>query len=378
MGDAILCTPALRALRKRFESDKIYFFANETIRKVLSPSDFNDHWLNEQHKNPLAVAKLFRQYNFSHAILFKNSFASALAAFLAKIPVRAGYCREARSLLLTEKLYPPKTNIAKFKPMGMVNYYLTLVSWLGADTTDHSTELTVATKDSDHLGKKLPGLASRTGPLVILVPGGAFGASKFWLPERFAETADRLIEKHKATVIISVADNKREIRIAEQICDLSKNKLINLGQTPLTLGELKSLFAIADVVISNDTGPRHIAIALKRKVITLFGPNNPDWTDTGYENEIQIVADVHCAPCDKPKCNQPQHLCMESITTEMVLDAAEKMLREKKREKSVTRQKFIEVSAEFFVDQDYHDGLQNRGLNSINAVFNFSGGENLA
>ncbi|NIT23694.1 MAG: hypothetical protein GTN53_14430, partial [Candidatus Aminicenantes bacterium] len=72
--------------------------------------------------------------------------------------------------------------------------------------------------------------------------------------------------------------------------------------TPLSLGELKALFSIADLVISNDTGPRHIAIALGRKVVTLFGPNNPIWTNTNYENEIQIIGNVHCAPCSKPKC----------------------------------------------------------------------------
>jgi heptosyltransferase-2 len=87
---------------------------------------------------------------------------------------------------------------------------------------------------------------------------------------------------------------------------------------------------VADLVISNDTGPRHIAIALKRKVITLFGPNDPAWTDTGYENEIKIVGDAPCAPCTKPVCKMSEHLCMQAITVDMVCNAAEKLLKNKR------------------------------------------------
>ena len=106
----------------------------------------------------------------------------------------------------------------------------------------------------------------------------------------------------------------------------AKHRLINLGETPLTLGELKALFSTADLVIANDTGPRHIAIALKRKVITLFGPNDPAWTQTGYGDEIQLVADVECAPCQEPQCRMEELWCMLSISVESVCEAADKLL----------------------------------------------------
>jgi heptosyltransferase-2 len=124
MGDAILCTPALRAIRRHFKSARISFFARPAVREVLSPSSFNDIWLEQRSNNPFAIAKMFRQQKFTHAILFKNSFASALAVFLAKIPSRVGYAREGRSLLLTDKLYPPKLRSGKFKPISMMDYYL--------------------------------------------------------------------------------------------------------------------------------------------------------------------------------------------------------------------------------------------------------------
>ena len=181
--------------------------------------------------------------------------------------------------------------------------------------------------DEKTLTDKFPQLIQTKGPIVILVPGGAFGPSKFWLADRFAQVADRLIDKYNATVIISVSPNPLEQQCAKQICDISTKKLINLADNPLTIGELKSLFSLADLVITTDTGPRHMAIALRRKVVTLFGPNDPAWTDTGYENEIKIIGNATCVPCQKPTCRESEHLCMQAITVEMVSEAAQNLLK---------------------------------------------------
>ncbi len=108
MGDAVLCTPALRAICQHFKSCKISFFANTIVRELLSPSSFNNIWLEQQNKNPIVIAKMLRGHKFTHAILLKNSFASALATFLARIPLRIGYAREGRGFLLTDTLYPLK------------------------------------------------------------------------------------------------------------------------------------------------------------------------------------------------------------------------------------------------------------------------------
>ena len=331
MGDAVLCTPALRAIRRNFESSKIFFFAKPIVREILSPGSFNDVWLEQQSNNPFSIANMLKKYKFSCAILFKNSFASALAVFLAGIPSRIGYTREGRSLLLTEKLYPPRKPYGKFRPFPMIDYYLAIASWLGADTADRSLELTIDTQKKEKLKTKLPEVFNTKGPLVVIVPGGAFGPSKCWLSERFAQTADRLINNYRATVVISVSPVAAEKRIAGEICNLSKHKLINLAEKPLTLSELKALFSIAELVITNDTGPRHVAIALERKVIGLFGPNNPIWTDTEYENEIKIVGQAPCAPCARPVCKKSEHLCMQAITVEMVCDAAQKLLEDNQK-----------------------------------------------
>jgi heptosyltransferase II len=326
MGDALLCTPALRAIRKRFASSKITFFASPVVHQVFDPCVFTDAWLEQNKDSVFADVRLLKSQHFTHVIMFKNSFGSVLTCWLAGIPVRIGYARDGRGILLTEKLYPPRLPSGKLEPISMVDYYLAVAAKLGADVQDRSIELSVETQAAEKLKAKLPAVFNAKGPLVILVPGAAAGPGKRWSAERFAHTADWLAEKYNATIVLSVAPNADEKHIAEHIVDAAKQKPINLGDTPVELGGLKALIALADLVICNDTGPRHIAIGLRRKVITLVGPNNPAWTDPGYADEIFIKGNAPCAPCDKPVCRQSSHFCMEAITVEMVCNAAAKVL----------------------------------------------------
>jgi heptosyltransferase-2 len=326
MGDAILCMPALRAIRKRFDSPKVTFFGSPVVRQVLSPCSFTDEWLQANSDSVFTVAGLLRRQKFRQVILFKNSFGSALTCFLAGIPVRIGYAREGRGILLTERLHPPRLPSGDFKPISMVDYYLAIASWIGADVQDRSIELTIEPKDTESLKMKLPQVFNAQGPVVILVPGAAAGSSKRWPADRFARVADWLVTNYSATVVLSVAPNADERHIAQHIVEDATQKLVNLGDTTISLGELKALYARADLVIGNDTGPRHIAIGLKRKVITLIGPNNPEWTDPGYKDEVFIKGEAPCAPCDKAVCKETSHFCMEAITVEMVCQAAAKAL----------------------------------------------------
>ena len=326
MGDAVLCTPALRAIRTQYPDAALWLYGNGVVRSVLSPNTISNNWIEQCSGNPFAIAAEFKKYSFDTVLLFKNSFMSALTVWLARIPVRIGYAREGRGFLLTETLEPPRLPDGDYAPLSMIDYYRGVAAQIEANSADRLPELEVSRNDTKSLQEKLPEIFITDGPMVIFVPGGAFGANKCWPAENFAKLADWLVEKYEATVILSVAPNSFEQRIAEEVCSRSKHRLINLGETPLSLGELKALFLTADLVVANDTGPRHIAIALKRKVITLFGPNDPAWTQTGYENEIQIVADVACAPCQEPQCHMEELLCMYSISVESVCKAAEKLL----------------------------------------------------
>ena len=378
MGDAVLCTPALRAIRKRFNSAHIFFLANNVVREVLADTTFNDSWLEISDENPLTVAKTLKKHNFSYAILFKNSFKSALAVYLARIPSRIGYAREGRGSLLTEKLYPPKLSLTKFKPISMIDYYLAIASWLGADISDRNLELAINPQDTISLRDKLPQLIKPSGPIVIFVPGGAFGPSKRWPADRYSKTADYLISNYKALVVVSVSLQPAEKQIAEKICRLSQHNIINLADKNINLGELKALFSVADLVITNDTGPRHIAIAFERKVITLFGPNNPVWTETNCDSEIKLIGDAPCAPCAKPVCKKEEHLCMQDIMTEAVCEAAKKLFKNSVRfQESDTEQNFIQLFESFFINSAFKKAFEQQNLTSIEDIFYFNAGTKL-
>jgi heptosyltransferase-2 len=321
LGDAIMATPALRELRSVFQNDNITFMGAEFTRQILSPSAFFDKWLTPQ-KGFFQNVREIRQGRFDACILMKNSFGSALTASCGGVGRRVGYAREGRSWLLTDRLAPLRNDDGSFKPFPMVDYYLKLAEHLGGITANKRPELSVAPEDSEAVNTKFDFLKSPSGPLVILVPGGAFGPSKLWPIDRYATLADCLTEKYQATVILSVAPVKEEIAIAQSICSMAASEPINLGLTPLSGGQLKALYSQSSLVIANDTGPRHIAIALDKPIVSLFGPNNPQWTKIEYDKETQIIGKASCVPCDKPICRINQHLCMESITIEQVLEKA--------------------------------------------------------
>lgn len=325
LGDVIMATPALRAFRSLFPDAHITFLATPFTRQILSGGNECDGWIDYQ-KDFRGMIKTLKSHDFDAAILLKNSFGSALTLRLAKIPRRIGYARDGRSFLLTDRIGPLRNEDGTFKPAPMTDYYLKIAEHLGAAADDRKPRLSVTPENIESMHQKLPRLATAQGPSVILVPGGAFGPSKLWAIDRYAALADKLHEIYQATVILSIAPVPEEIEIVSKICNAAQSDPVHIGNSQLDGSELKALFSEVDLVITNDTGPRHIAIALDKNTVSLFGPNNPQWTQTGHEKEIQIIGQGPCVPCDKPVCRQSQHLCMDSITVEAVLEAASHFL----------------------------------------------------
>ena len=325
LGDAICATPAMRAVREHYTDAHITLLAAPFTQAILSPTPFGDDWLTPA-KGFAAMVNQIRTPSFDTVILMKNSFGSALTVRLAGIKRRIGYARDGRSFLLTDRLAAAKDEHGRFTPVSSVAYYLAMAESLGAVPTSRLPELDTAPSDQAAIAARFPELTTSGNPLVILVPGGAFGPSKLWPAERFAACAERLIDRYKAHVIVSVAPTPAELTAAEAICSHCRYPLRHLGKETLTGGQLKALFDRASLVVTNDTGPRHIAIALRKKVVTLFGPNNPAWTHTDYADEIRIVGKGPCVPCDKPVCKATEHYCRESITVEQVLSAADRLL----------------------------------------------------
>jgi heptosyltransferase-2 len=165
---------------------------------------------------------------------------------------------------------------------------------------------------------------SREQPLVVLCPGANFGASKCWDPVRFAAVADNLVRQRGAAIAISPGPGEEPL--AEAIQGAMDCASLLLAEPCLTLGELKSLIARADLLLGNDTGPRHFGRAFDVPRVTVFGPTEQRWTDTSHGKETIVKVAVPCGPCHKKTCPLEEQVCMTRVTVDMVSAACEEQL----------------------------------------------------
>jgi heptosyltransferase-2 len=251
---------------------------------------------------------------------------------MAGIEKVVGYDRDGRGFLLSDKLLPQKDR-GKFVPFPIIRYYMGIAQYLGSHDRDLAMQLFVtpnqrraATRIYEQAGlePELERPASQgRPPLVLLNPGAQYGAAKCWLPEYFAEIADRLHTERGATVLLSGAP--RERAILEAIRSHMKHTPIDLSTLGTTLGALKEITRRCDLMITNDTGPRHIAAAFGVPVVTVFGPTHPEWTEINFDKERKVAVKVFCGPCQKKTCPL-DHRCMTRVTPQMVFDTALELL----------------------------------------------------
>ena len=336
VGDVVMATPLLRAIRSKFPDAKITLAGKPVSLDLLRPSDWVDDFVidttasSASLPNMIKMAADLRRNDYDLAVLLPNSFRSALLAALAGIRRIAGYHRDGRGLLLTDKMSPPRSKDGSLVPVPMIDYYLALAGLVGAlpDNTQMELPLDPETEAAAEAMLADAGV-DKSSPLVMLNPGGAFGVSKMWDADRYAAVADELIDSRSAQIIINAAPMEK--KVAAEVAFNMKNKpLINFADSDNTIGLLKSLLARCDLLITNDTGARHIAVAMGTSVVTVFGSTDPAWTVLHYDRERTIVVETPCGPCQKKMCLQPPgpnyHQCMEAITPQMVLDAANELL----------------------------------------------------
>jgi heptosyltransferase II len=256
----------------------------------------------------------------------------ALVCKMAGVRRIVGYDREARGLFLTDKLVALRHQ-GKFVPTPIVEYYLALARYLGAGDRDLTMKLFVTDAERAEAEQVLsraglspqidrPG-AEKQGPLIVLNPGAQYGAAKCWLPQSFAEVSDRCVRELGATVLVSSAP--RERKIVEEIKKHATKPFVDLGAIGPSLGAVKDILRRCDLMITNDTGPRHIAAAFRVPVVTVFGPTHPEWTEIDFDMERKVSVPVFCGPCQKKVCPL-DHRCMTGVTPTMVFDRAVELL----------------------------------------------------
>jgi heptosyltransferase-2 len=360
VGDAVMATPTLRAIRELYPQAHISYLMRRYVKDLYSGMPWVDQLITyrtgkttaKAGKGMFDLAARLRTGKFDLAVLLPNSFKSALVCKMANIPRIFGYERDGRGFLLTDRLLPVKEK-GKFVPSPILHTYLGLARYLGSNHRDVKLQLFLTDSDrrdaqsvltraglEPHLERPA---ASGRPPLILLNPSAQYGAAKLWKSEYFAELGDRFIDELGATVLLSASP--RERAVVDSVQRQMKHAAVDLSNRGMTLGSLKEVVRRCDLMITNDTGPRHIAAAMDVPVVTIFGPTHPEWTEIYYPRERQVAVKVFCGPCQKKVCPL-DHRCMTRVTPAMVWDASMQLLSpERMNETPVGRQVPINMGA---------------------------------
>ena len=332
IGDAVMTIPALRELRRIFPDAHISLHTRSWARGIFADADFVDEILTfEKEKNSIQTirkqAKIWRDEKFDLAILFTNSFQTALLSKLGKVKKRFGYKNEGRSFLLTNSFNKPEWKNEKHE----IYYYLNLIAevekeYFGKQTTlDTKIKFELAvSKDRREKAKTIleNNKVDLTKQTIAFGVGSTNSRAKRWQAKSFAKLNDLLQYKFDANVILIGSED--EIDVSNEVADKSKHKPINLaGKT--SLSEVLAILSEVDLLVSNDMGLAHVSAAVGSKTITIFGPTNPKTTKP-WNAEIIRREDVECSPCMLRDC-PIDHRCMTWVSPNDVFKKAQNLLK---------------------------------------------------
>ena len=345
LGDAVMTTPALLRLREKFPAAHIALLTPEKLRELWVRHPAVDEIIAfAPGENIFAVGKKLRAGNFDLALVLPNSPRSALEVFLAGIPQRLGCARPWRSFFLTQAVPPcpdavkmrkrsvgeikaliagkakPKTQNSK--PAHQIHEYLHLAAALGASAEPLPPRLFV-TPEEIAAAKRKFGLENVDGPVIGLNPGAEYGPAKRWPVKKFIAVAQEIQKRTNCFWLLF--GGKGDVELAACIAAETRNsklKTQNLaGQT--SLRELMALLKFCRILLTNDTGPMHVAAALGTPVVVPFGSTSPELTGPGLAGDTRhqlLKSDVPCSPCFLREC-PIDFRCMNDISNERVVAA---------------------------------------------------------
>jgi heptosyltransferase-2 len=313
LGDVVLSLPALRDLRRNFPGARIEVLARPALAELYRAVAEVDGLRESRgvHADTRALRGAC-----DAAVLLPNSLGSALAPFIARVPERWGYATDGRGPLLTRAARVPRRSL---RCVSEVYYYRAMIAGLGLSVSaspDASLACPEAWRDA---GVKLLG---ENGPWIGLAPGASFGAAKRWPPERHAAVGEALARRGGARVAILGAEGERELGEA-MAAQIGPPALNLCGRT--SLPELAGVLSQLELLVTNDSGPMHVAAALGTPVVAVFGPT--DWRETAPVGERhRIVREaVACAPCKLRAC-PIDHRCMRRVELDRVVAAGAELL----------------------------------------------------
>lgn len=332
LGDLVMATPAFARLAAHFGREHLTLVCPPASVALLQ----GNAWFHEilpydrkgAHRGLLGSAKfaaVLRKRRFDIGFIFPNSFSSAWLFLQGRVKQRIGYFKDGRSFLLHKGRERDTDAAGKFIPKYTGSYFMELLDAAGVPPGELRPSLPVTDTERSAAAAWLASKGLDAGPLVICAPGGAFGPSKLWPLERYAAVLNRLADRG-TRVMISHAPN--ETPEAQGVLQAAGREYpTNAG---LDLGTLKAVYERAALVLTNDTGPRHIAVALGRPVVCVMGPNDPRYTALPDVEIGEVIREpVDCSPytwpCQLKEC-PIDHRCMTSISVERVAAACERVL----------------------------------------------------
>jgi heptosyltransferase-2 len=331
VGDAVMSIPALQALREKLPSAQISILARPWVAGLYGREPFCDElipyeaprdWRGTVQK--WEIARDLRRRHFDSAILLQNAFESAALVRVAGVPVRIGYARDARGWLLTHPIPVPKPGET---PKHQRFYYLELLKRaqiLDGYETDGTIRLHGA-HAAAQAGQQILEKYSLRGPVIGVAPGAAYGGAKRWLPERFGEAAARLAGERGGSIAIFGSKEEWPIcNIVHQYLQKGGQQSINFaGKT--SLSEFIEMVASCELLLTNDSGPMHIASALGVPTVAVFGATDHEATGpTGVWSRV-VREPVECSPCLLREC-PIDHRCMLRVGVERVAQEASELL----------------------------------------------------
>jgi heptosyltransferase-2 len=331
VGDAVMATPAVRALRARFPAAHFIGLLKPYVSGALEGSP----WLDQQilldsrikgAQGWISASATLRGESVDLAILFPNSLRTAIIAWLGKCRRRVGYARYGRSWLLTDALQPLRGQRGELVPSPIIHAYNRLVEHVGCSVSSLRMELFTTPADEIAADRVWETASFYKHPEVVcLNPGAAFGSAKFWPAEHFVRLGQTLIDRRRSGILVLCGPNERDV--AHQIVGaINRPGVCTVGDFQPSLGLTKACVRRCNLLISTDSGPRHFAAAFDRPVITLFGPTHIAWTETYHAKAIHLQKKVECGPCQRRICPL-DHRCMTLLKPEEVFEHATELLQ---------------------------------------------------
>ena len=317
LGDTLFATPFIRTIREHCPDSYIAVFTHSRCREILEGNPHIDEVIvydeKGQHKHllgRLSIVSQLKSKNFDTAFILRRSLSRTLLLCLSKIPERIGYATKKSGFLLTKKIPPPP------KDLHRVEHFLGLARAVGIEPENKNYEFFVSEGDRKKARDVLKQGGIKDDSDFIVINAGGNWDLKRWPAEDFARLGDKIFSGFGTKVVLSGAE--KDMKLCKYIRGLMKTKPVLLcGKTDLkTLG---AVFQRAKLVISNDSGPMHIAVGVKTPVIALFGPTSPRITGPYGDVEFKILQnEVDCeVPCYKLSCKDNR--CMKAIKVEDVL-----------------------------------------------------------